>query len=164
MISVNGCNLIGLLAKKRNGKDTVADYLVENYGFIKLSFADPVKQACKHIFSLTNEQLYGDKKEIIDHYWKKTPRELLQIVGTDMFRNNFDKHIWIKSLKKKYLDIIKNNQNANIVISDVRFLNELQSIHQLNGVVIKIIRPNIQSCDNHESENNINYIKKFDIT
>ena len=52
--------IIGLGFKARSGKDCVADYLVGKYGFQKLSFADSLKGACKEIFHLSDEQLYGN--------------------------------------------------------------------------------------------------------
>jgi len=37
--------LIGLIGRKRAGKDTVADVLVAEYGYTKVAFADPLKRA-----------------------------------------------------------------------------------------------------------------------
>ena len=73
--------IIGITGKKHNGKDTVGDYY-EKLGFVKLSFAQPLKQVCKCIFDFDNDQLYGDKKEQIDEYWKVKPRTIFQYVGT----------------------------------------------------------------------------------
>ena len=66
--------IIGILGQKRNGKDTCADYLVEHYNFTKVSFADPIKQILKIMFDFNDEQLYGDKKELIHSKgnWNRT--------------------------------------------------------------------------------------------
>ena len=85
--------IIGIIAKKYHGKDTIADFISSKYGYEKISFAGPLKQVCHHIFGLTYEQLYGDLKETNDNYWKCTPRYLLQTVGTNLFRNRFDTNI-----------------------------------------------------------------------
>ena len=53
---------IGLLGQKGSGKDTLADYLVNNKGFVKYSFATPVKNISKILFNLSYEQLYGNLK------------------------------------------------------------------------------------------------------
>lgn len=159
----NNKNLFALLAKKRSGKDTVADYLVENHGFIKLAIADPLKIACRAIFSFTEEQLYGNDKEKIDEYWNKSPREIFQFIGTDLLRNQFDKELWIKAIKKKYYDIIKKNPNAKVVVSDVRFQNELDAVVEMGCTAIKIVRPNINFNDLHSSEKGIDDIKGFHI-
>ena len=65
-------SIIGITGKKFNGKDTGAIYLINNYGYERLAFADALKEACKCIFGFTNEQLYGNKKEDIDEYWYNT--------------------------------------------------------------------------------------------
>ena len=81
--------LIGLTGYKGVGKDTVADYLCAKYGFIRLSFAKPLKDALAIIFGFTDEQLNGSLKEVKDPYWQITPREAAQFVGTELFRIHF---------------------------------------------------------------------------
>jgi len=154
--------LIGLLAKKYHGKDTAADYLVENHGFVKLSFAKPLKDICRILFGFSDEQLYGSLKEEIDSYWQMSPRTVFQYVGTDMFRKQFNEKFWIMCLKRKYMAIIEANPNADVVISDVRFQNELNLVHELGGIVIKLYRPCVISNDEHISEKNIDTIMGYD--
>jgi len=100
--------LIGILGNKRHDKDTIADYLVKNYNFNKMSFIDPLKQCCKILFGFDDDQLYGDKKEVLDDYWKVTPRKVLQFIGTDLVRNQMNKIIpslnddlWVEIAKQK---------------------------------------------------------------
>ena len=69
----NQNQIIGFLGKKRCGKDTSGDYLIEKYGFVKYAFADPVKQICKILFDFSEDQLYGNKKEGVDFRWYLTP-------------------------------------------------------------------------------------------
>ena len=54
--------IIGIYGKKRSGKDTIANFLCEKYGFIKYGFGDPIKDIAKIMFGFTEEQLYGSKK------------------------------------------------------------------------------------------------------
>jgi hypothetical protein len=125
---------------------------VEKHGFKRLAYADTLKEACKTIFGLTDEQVYGDeKKEIKDEYWNHTPREILQKVGTELFRNtlskeleHIDKDIWIRSVEKTMLNDIKKGFNK-FVITDVRFQNELDFINNNNGITIKVVRPSIMN-------------------
>ena len=70
--------------------------------------ADALKDAVKCIFDFDDEQLYGSKKEEIDEFWKVTPRQVLQFVGTDLFRNHTEeliphvkKNIWVQVVKRK---------------------------------------------------------------
>lgn len=151
--------VIGISGHKYNGKDTCADYLVRQYGFNKLSFADPLKHAVQEIFGFTNQQLWGYEKETFDDYWGTTPRELLQYIGTDLFRNGLkyrftkisDK-VWLMALRKQVMKAEKMGLDR-IVIPDVRFPNESNLIHDaFDGQVIKVIRDDLPSIDMHVSE------------
>jgi hypothetical protein len=105
--------LIGLVAPKRSGKDTVANYLCSSYGFKKYNFADPLKKGIKEIFGLTYEQLDGKDKEVVDPFWGITPRELFQKIGTEIFQfelpkvieqfGDFDRTFWVKCFEKWYI-------------------------------------------------------------
>lgn len=148
--------LIGITGRKFNGKDTLGNIFVNNYNYKKISFACALKKACKCIFGFSDEQLYGDKKEEIDKYWNESPRVILQYVGTDLFRNQFEKNIWIKVIEKQILNEWSVNENTCFVITDVRFSNEIDMIKKLGGIVFRIKRNNINNTlDNHDSENQI---------
>lgn len=121
--------IIGIVGKKRSGKDTVADYLVQNYGYIKLSFASPLKEIIKTLFDFDDEQINGNEKEIIDDYWNITPRRAMEYIGTNVFRKNISELIpnigenfWSDILYNKCKKISEKNNDVKIVISDVRFI------------------------------------------
>ncbi len=158
--------LIGILGKKKSGKDTVANYLIEKYGFIKYSFADPLKKGLQEFFNLTDEQLYNqDLKEVIDPRWGVSPRKLFQVFGTDIFQksirdflpelkiNNDPKNHWVNLFKEWYLSELKKNPSIKIVISDARFLHEINMIKELGGVVYKIIRPSLEEIEDNDKYN-----------
>jgi hypothetical protein len=149
--------IIGITGKKRHGKDTLGDLLISKKNFIKFAFADPLKLACKEIFNFSDEQLYGNDKEIEDDFWKITPRQILQYVGTELFRNQIGnilpetkENIWIKVMEKK----VESSKEDKIVITDVRFPNEVEMVKKLGGIVIKVVRPSlsIQEHSEHISE------------
>jgi len=83
--------IIGLIGIKRSGKDTFADYIVEKYGYEKYSFAGPLKDACKIMFCLNNEQIDGNLKEVIDPRFGISPRHMFQFMGTEVMRELFPK-------------------------------------------------------------------------
>jgi hypothetical protein len=56
-------------------------------------------------------------------------------MGTEVFRQNFHDNIWIASVEHKLM-----SSNDNVVISDVRFPNEIRSIKQAGGIVIRTRR------------------------
>ena len=152
--------IVGVTGKKFNGKDTVADYLCDHHGYVKFSFAAPLKRMCQELFDFSDAQIHTELKEEIDKDWNVSPRTVLQYVGTDLFRNQINniipqvgQNFWIHILIKKIQREIQNNPNIKIVISDMRFCNELDSINGLNNsTTIKVIRPSINSIDTHSSE------------
>ena len=149
--------IILLTGKAGSGKDTVADYLVANYGFKKAFFADTLKKAVKEVFGLTDLQAYDrEEREKVIPYWGYSPRQMFQLIGTEVFRNHFDKDIWVKSLRYKVLQDL----NSNWVISDSRFPNELNAFDGIGSqgreaIVIKVVRDGYNGnvgIANHESE------------
>src|SRR3972149_7334744 len=163
--------IIGITGCKFNGKDTMADYIVKKYGYEKMSVADPLKNICKILFGFNDEQLYGSKKEVVDDRWGVTPRDMLQYIGTDMFRKMMGKKIpelnkndeggfWVKCLTEQIKIKLKTNPSCKIIIPDIRFQNELDAIKKLNNnLIIRIKRPSIINKDFHESEKNIDTFK-----
>ncbi len=163
--------IIGLCGKKGSGKDTVGNYLVENYGFVRIAFADPLKEACKIVFGFSQEQLHGNKKETPDGFWIHTPREIMQVVGTELFRKELPKHckyiddnIWINAANKKLQELQKKG-HKRFVFTDVRFNNEARSIMNKKGVksmMWNISRLYPSGGESHESEAGIDsrYISK----
>jgi len=142
--------IIGFVGLIGAGKDTAADYLVNTHGFRRDSFAGTLKDAVAHVFGWDRTLLEGRTKEArewreqVDPWWAKrlkmpklTPRWVLQYWGTDVFRTHFHDDIWIASIENKI-----RKTSDNIVISDVRFPNEIKSIHNSDGMVIRIKRGN----------------------
>ena len=163
--------LIGLLGIAKSGKTTGAKHLISKYNFIEKTYADPLKIACKALFLLDDIQLYGtdDDKQTPDVRWFGcTPRKMMQYVGTDLLRNQLDKimpgikeDVFIHHFKLWYLSEVKKNPNLCIILSDVRFQNEVDFIQSLGGSVIKIDRPSVDNGDTHQSEAEIRKITSY---
>ena len=154
--------LIGFSGKKGSGKSFFADYLVNNKLFIKLSFASPLKEITKILFNLSDEDVKDPiKKELINPKFNASPRELMQWLGTDIMREEFNKKfnysgsIWIDNVKDKVKTLLDNNKD--VVIDDVRFQNEVDMIHSLGGIVINLHNDLDNTLNNststHSSEN-----------
>ena len=141
---------IGFVGRKRSGKDTCASYLVDNYEFKNYSFASPLKEACKHIYCLQDEDMELGKDKLIEH-WNMTPRDMLKLVGTEFFRNK-DKDHWIKNMN------IRISKENNVSVSDVRFQNEASFLKEKGFILVHILRNNMEE-DNHESEVSSDSIK-----
>lgn len=158
--------IIAITGKKRSGKDICGDHLVEKYGFVKYSFAEPIKEMCKIVFLWDERHTEGELKEVIDERWGITPREAFQTIGTELFRENFpklhkqfhtliDNNIWVK----RFVFWYTLNKDKNVVITDLRFLNEAKIIKEMGGDIIRIISP-VDNDDAHKSEMEMDQIKE----
>ena len=139
--------IIGFVGLIGAGKDTAADYLVNTHGFRRDSFANTLKDAISAVFGWDRTLLEGrttearEWREQPDEWWSDrlgkpiTPRWVLQYWGTEVCRHGFHDDIWIASLENKM-----RKTGDNIVISDVRFPNEIKAIHNAAGKVIRIKR------------------------
>jgi len=84
------------------------------YKLKRYSFADPIKYGCKEMFGFSDEQCWGNLKEIVDERYGVTPREILQVMGTEMLREGIQKilpnwkikdQIWIERFNEFYRNI-----------------------------------------------------------
>lgn len=162
--------IVGIIGLINSGKSTIANILVEDYGFIKVAFADSLKDAVASVFGWPRELLQGDSeesrkwRELPDEYWSNvmqhevTPRWVLQHIGTDVMREHFHKNIWVHSLMKKL-----NDPHKNYVISDVRFRNEVDVILAKQGQIWEIQRPPIPEWYNLNFEDYDDLQRHMDI-
>lgn len=154
--------IICLCGKKQHGKSTLAEHLKQRWNFQEFSFAMPLKLAVKEIFHLTDAQVFDHVgKETVDSFWKVTPRHLLQIVGTELFRDTLPtlipetKDVWVRSLVKQIQSL---PEDSRVVISDCRFCEEWNAMRALGAKMVRIIRPNYVSdskTSNHSSETSL---------
>jgi len=127
--------LIGISGKKRSGKDTFAKILQRSLyeKYETKSFANNLKRICGIITGLPEYYFFDDNyKPYYLEDWGMSVRQMLQILGTESLRDNFDNDIWIKSLMSTY------NDHSNWIITDVRFKGELDAIKRLGGIVVRI--------------------------
>ena len=139
--------IIGICGFIGSGKDTIADYLTNFHGFRRESFANSLKDAVAHVFGWDRTMLEGRTKqarewrEQPDIWWSErlgreiTPRKILQLWGTEVCRKGFHDDIWIASLENKL-----RTSTDDVVISDCRFPNEIKSIRNAGGIVIRVKR------------------------
>ena len=80
---------IGIIGRKRHGKDTISDYLISHYNFDKTAFAGLLKEVCRILYAFNDDQLYGEKKEDMDERYGFRPRDAFDWFGTHIMRNKF---------------------------------------------------------------------------
>lgn len=151
---------IALTGKLRSGKDVVANYLMEYYGFAKFAFGNALKRYAHEIF--------GD--------FNGKPRKLYQTFGQLM--RQIDSDIWVK---KCFEEIERYRKQANLigmdvllVITDLRQPNEYEKCKREGFKIIRVncdddirLKRAIQQGDifneedfYHETET---YISQFDV-
>lgn len=157
--------IIAFAGRKQSGKTTCAWY-IQNLVFRNFqphyrcdiyNFADSLKRdICMNILGLSYEQCYGEdahKNTLTEIEWdgsKLTAREVMQFIGTDIFRK-MKPNVWASATINKIQQLPSMEKNGHIaVIADCRFPNEVQAVKDNGGYVIKLTRNPHNS--NHESE------------
>jgi hypothetical protein len=123
--------LAGVTGKAGAGKDTIADCLVREHGFTKLSFAGPLK-AMLAAAGMPEPASRADKEKPLpgfDFSW----REAAQKLGTEWGRS-LDSDIWVKLVEQQLVDLL--DRDYRYVLSDVRFENEAAMIRRLGGTML----------------------------
>jgi hypothetical protein len=154
--------IIGLSGYARSGKDTIADYLVEHHGFVKLSFATPMREA---LYKLNPEitdlsgLVYGFRQAVDLFGWEEMKtyfpgyRGLMQRMGTEVGRNMFGENFWVEQALKQV------ERGQDVVFADTRFKNEALAIDELFGEVWRIERPGVNAANDHISEHDLDDYK-----
>jgi hypothetical protein len=155
--------LLGIAGPKNSGKDTFAERFKLYVPCISRAFAEPLKRVCQKLFLLSEKQLYDtEAKEKLDERWGMSPRQMFQQVGTDYVRKQIDTNFWLKHFELWYL---QQPQGTNVIVSDLRFQNEVDLIHRLGGKVVYIYRPFVEGEeDTHESEVSATQLEGIDYT
>lgn len=153
--------VVALCGLKRCGKDTVAQYMVEKYGYEHVKFSGKLKQMMKLLFDFTDDQIETDEKDKVDARWNTTPRKLMQFFGTEVMQYKVQEVL--PDIGRNYfansISVSLDKNPRNIVISDMRFVHEYEALKHHSMIVVEVIR---DSCiqDTHISENEYKKIPK----
>lgn len=140
--------VIGLCGLSGHGKDSIADFLVEQ-GFQRASFAGLLKDIVGVLFSWDRELLEGRTpesrafREQVDPYWSAklgmpglTSRKVLQLWGTEVVRQAWHADMWMLALERQ----IQTSKHDKFVITDCRFENEMHMVKRLGGQIWHVQR------------------------
>lgn len=156
--------IIALSGFARSGKDEVSKVLVEEFGFKKVAFADKLREVLYQlnpVVAPAPENYFGNPtipvrlQNVINvNGWdgyKETRfgpeiRRLLQRLGTEAGRETLWDSIWIDAA------LTGHDEDAKLVISDARFINEFDAVTERGGQVWRVDRPGIGPANDHKSE------------
>ncbi|EIU7173476.1 deoxynucleotide monophosphate kinase [Pseudomonas aeruginosa] len=148
--------LIGLTGRARSGKDTAANYLAAQFGLLVYALASPLKLALLDMLNLPGSALEGPAKEQPLPWLGKSPRELMQLLGTEWGRNLVHPQLWLMLADMNLSNHLEAMPQAQgFVISDVRFDNEADWIRAKGGVVVHLRRQVGAEVAAHSSESGI---------
>lgn len=126
-----------------SGKSEAARHLVERHGFTLLKFAAPLKDMTRALLphlgvSDVEAHVEGDRKQAaIDGFEGLTTRKIMQSLGTEWGRETIRQDFWTKIVYERCLDLDR------VVIDDMRFLNEYNTIMRLHGKALRIVRAGV---------------------
>jgi len=184
--------LTGIPVEKFEDQEFKKTYLPEQWSHWAISITDKdgtveyqgrydTKDCAEGIISIV-KVVKGTRDKTYDVVQKPiTVREMLQRVGTDCLREGFNKNVWINALMADYvgkpnrlvaaflagegLPAYMNSgkkEYPNWIITDTRFLNEVEAIKKVDGKVIRVVRDGIAPPNNHPSEMELADYKGFD--
>lgn len=172
--------VVGIGGKLASGKDAVADYLVENYGWVKLGMSDALAGALYTLNPLVSTRVrflgiplwtkhvrYQEVADRVGYVEAKTlpeVRRLLQVLGTEVGRNMIDEDVWTDMMVKRVRSLIS-PEVPGIIVTGVRFENEIEAISdELSGNLWWVVRPSLEDGVNasHSSENSVS-ASDFDV-
>ena len=139
--------IVGLVGRARSGKDTAARALTPEFTVKRL--AQPVKDACKALYGWTDYALESDAKELRHDFWGVSPRQTMVHI-TQKLRDYMGPNFFTRRFFAEW------DGKTPIVIPDVRYASDVDTIHQMGGVTIKIVRRGVPI---HEFESEIPLLK-----
>jgi hypothetical protein len=160
--------IIAFAGQAGSGKDTAADILCGEAGYIRLSFAAPLKDALAAIFGWSRAALEGDTpesrawREKPDAWWSGrlgrviTPRGMMQEWGTGLGRAGFHPDIWLASMERRLGAALA--AGVSVVVTDCRFENEAALLRAMGAHIIHIERADKQQRQQHISEAGISRV------
>lgn len=141
--------LIALTGPAGCGKTTIAQAL-ERQGFVRVRFAALVKDMLR-VLGLTDAQVDGDQKEVpCDLLCGKTPRQAMQLLGTDYGREMIGPDVWVNGTTHKIDQLLA--AGRDVVVDDLRFDNEAHALALRDAFIFELQRAGAGTIYTHASE------------
>lgn len=142
--------VIGITGRAYSGKDTVAGFILAHTGGYQYSFADPIRGMLTVLGINMHDPYWKARKEEIIPAIGKSPRQIMQTLGTDWGRKMVHPDLWLTMASQALI-----NNGPGMVIADVRFDNEAEWVRKMGGRIIHVERGARPEVAEHESENGV---------
>lgn len=132
--------IIGIAGRAGSGKDTVGlmmQHLLQ-YNWEIRKFAGALKHVCSILTGITDQDSRDSKAIALP--WGITVRELQQRLGTEVVRS-IHPDVWVDCIVRNYDTLQRNRMQPRMIITDVRFDNEVAAIRERGGIVFYVARP-----------------------
>lgn len=144
MCTLDGLTLIAVAGSSGSGKTELTKIGKEEYGFVVVKFADPLKEMLVAL-GLSDYDVNGP-----NHHRNtphpllvgKSPRHAMQTLGSE-WRDLIDKTLWSNIAFHRIIDMYQAG-HRRIMIDDLRFLHEQDAIRKLHGFIWKVRRPSVE--------------------
>ena len=162
-------SIVGVGGLLTSGKDAFADYLVTSWGYTKTFMSNPL-----HMWMQTeNPWIKLDKPVPCMEGWTLEPgefhpynyivhqvgyteakeqteiRRALQRIGTECGRKLISENVWVDAMEREIRQLLARGIN-HIVVTGIRYANELKMIQRLGGETVWIERPSARAS--HEEK------------
>ena len=138
------------------GKTTTSKYLIQKYNYETIVLARTLKRMIEVFLEdlgydkdTVTRMVYGDLKEVEIVGIGKTPRHLMQTIGTEWGRTYVDNNIWITICTSNL------KETSNYVSEDIRFLNEAEAFRNRGFKIVKLVNPRVPIVRGHASEGSL---------
>lgn len=175
--------IVGVLGRKRHGKDTLASRLVTAHGFTRFAFADKLREAALKLDPVI--PVYPDEYGKLPAHWTlaffdrpilprlsylvrelgweaakelREVRRTLQHMGVGV--RDLDEDFWVRAVM-----VAVDNHPGPVVITDVRFPNEVAAVASRGGTTVRVVNPRLPRPDaEHISESALDhYAPRFTV-
>lgn len=172
MASLWGPSCILLSGKAGAGKDTVAQYLYDEYGYEKLSFAEPIRRMLTALMDYQGVSYKHQQRYFNDREFKEapsnclggiSPRRAMQTLGSEWGREFLGDHFWA------YVGVDKavrcNDVGYRVVFTDTRFPEEVSVFKDTIATSkwVQVANPRVKKVEEHMSEMGLDHMKSDDI-
>lgn len=141
---------IALMGRARSGKDTIARRLIHQDAYVRVAFADPLKDMALRIDPYVTKYGNGPLLRLSDIVhadgWERAKdehpevRSFLQHLG--QYIREQDEDFWLRQGLRKLDEAEKWNLPA--VVTDVRYPNEYEALRDRGFKMVRVQRPPIQ--------------------